>query len=143
MHPKGHATAPLLVALVLFAGLLAGCGGGDQSGDGGSQDGAGGGNGEAAGNPDAPESKVAIGEVVSVKPDKEKIVLRQTGVESQDGGRITFKVKKKADITLAGKEAELADAKGGQQAQVEYTVSDKQNNQATEVQLFEGGGGSG
>jgi len=51
--------------------------------------------------------------VISVKPDREKLVLRPAE-ESQGGKRMVFKIVKKAKVTLADKDAELADAKKGQ-----------------------------
>ena len=135
-----------LAVFFLLAGLVAGCGGSDETGS-GSQDagenGGGGDGGAAKKASETTETKIALGEVISVKPDKEKIVLRKAVAEDQGGERMVFKVKKNARITLAGKEAEFADAKEGQQAQVEYVVSEEKTNRAKAVQLFEGDGGSG
>lgn len=130
---------------LLLAGILAGCGGGDGAGSepqGGGENDGGGDGGAAEQASQATETKVALGKVISVKPDGGKIVLRKVGVEDQSGERMVFKVKKNAQITLDDKEAELADAKEGQQAQIEYVVSEEQSNRAKAVKLFEGGGGS-
>lgn len=137
MPLKKQSTASLL-ALVLLAGLLAGCGGGDQAGS-GSQGGAEKQGeekqGQTAKKESAAETKIAIGTVISVKPDRGKLVLRPAE-EVQGGKRMTFKVLKKARITLADKKVELAEAKKGQQAQIEYVVKDERNRART-VLLFE------
>lgn len=137
MHPRIPSTTLLLVAVLLLVGLLAGCGGGGQTGD-GSQEGAEK-QGQAVKNGGAAEQKIAIGTVMTAKPDKSKIVLR-TAEELQGGKRITFKVLKEAKITLGDKEAEMADVKKGQQAQIQYTIKNGVNR-AQSVQLFETGGG--
>jgi hypothetical protein len=46
----------------------------------------------------------------------------------------------KAEIMLDDKEAELADIKKGQQAQVSYVVRNEKRNMAREVQVFGDGG---
>jgi hypothetical protein len=128
--------------LLMFILLLAGCGGGgDQSGNGGSQDGGAPGGeeqqGGAAQEDAAPAPKIALGTVVSVKPDKRKIFLRPTA-EVQGGERMTFKVRKNAEITLDNKEAEMADVKEGQRAQIQYIVKNEVNR-ARSVALISGG----
>jgi hypothetical protein len=132
--------ALLLLVFMLF---LAGCGGGgDQSGNGGSQDGGapGGEEQQQGGAPQqgaAPAPKIALGTVVSVKPDKRKIFLRPTA-EVQGGERMTFKVRKNAEITLDDKAAEMADVKEGQEAQIQYVVKNEVNR-ARSVALISGG----
>lgn len=140
MHPTGPLTAPFLVALFLLSVLLAGCGGGGQSGD-GSQDGAGGEakqNGQAARKKDKPlEAKVALGKIGRVDTEAERFVL-QPRVEEQ-GERIVFKVGRNAQIRQAGEKVELADVEKGQQAQVRYRMINERSI-AIVVTLFEGGG---
>ena len=124
-----------LMAVILLAGLLAGCGGGeDQSQNrggshngGGARDGGGaqergGGRQGAAARNKAPRSKIAVGTITSVGPNK--VVLRpSTAVQSN--GPITFKVRQKTQITVNGREAELADVKKGQDAQISYVGKNK------------------
>ncbi len=144
MHLRGRSAALIFIASILLAGLLAGCaGGGEQSGDGGSQ----GGEeqqGEAAqgeGNQaDAPETKIALGRVISVKPDRRKIILRPS--TEQQGDRLVFKVVDDAQITLDDQQAEMADAQEGQQAQITYVTVSEQNR-ARVVGLISGDEGTG
>jgi len=156
MHLRRPSAALLLVASVLLAGLLWGCGGGaDQSGSGGSQGGdeeqqgqaqqgeaqqGGGEQGQAAqGGP--PEAKIALGEVVAVAPDKRKIFLRPS-TEVQGGERMVFKVKDNAEISLNDQPAEMDGVQEGQQAQIEYIVVNEQNR-ARRVELIGEGAGTG
>lgn len=124
-----------LVLSVLLAGLLAGCGGGgDQSSNGGGdqeqkQE------GEAA-KKEPLQRKIAIGTVKGFHEDRRRIALRPT-VKAQSDGPLAFKIRKHANITLAGKKAELGDIKEGQQAQIEYVV-ENEINRAVAVHLFEG-----
>jgi hypothetical protein len=133
--------ALFLLVFILLSGLLAGCGGGgNQSGNGGSQGDGAPGEGEQQQGGAAQEDagrKIALGTVVSVKPDRRRIVLRPTA-EVQDGERVTFKVRKNAEITLDNKEAEMADVKEGQRAQIEYIVKNELNR-ARSVALISGG----
>ena len=136
MPPRRLSTLSYFLIFAL-AGILVGCGGGSQP-EGDSQD-AGGSDGtkkQAGGaTPDgAKERKIALGEVRSVDSDGSKIVLK-TRQEIEGGGRITFRVAKNANITLDEKEAELGDAKRGQQAQIEYVAHEKVNRAVT-VRLF-------
>lgn len=140
MHPRRPSTTLLLVAVLLLAGLLGGCGEGGQSGN-GSQDGGSGGTkkqgGEAARKGAPQAEKVALGTVKRVRPDRRKVFLKPS-VEQQGKGVMPFKIAKKATITLDGEEAELADIKEGQQAQVGY-IAKERVNRATAVQLFSTG----
>lgn len=123
-----------LVLVLLLAGLLAGCGG-DQSG-GGQQGGNEGGN-EAGGESLKQErlsKKVAIGTVRAYKDDRRRLSLRPAA-EEQGDKPLGFKVRKKAQVTLDGKQAELGDIEEGQQAQVRYVVENGVNR-AIIVQLF-------
>ena len=120
---------PLVLSLLLV-GLLAGCGGGDQSG-GGQQEGNSGGR---AAKKEKLSRKVAIGTVRSYKDDRRRLSLRPA-LESQGDGPLAFKVRKKAQVTLDGEQAELGDIEEGQQAQVRYVVVNEVNR-AIIVQLF-------
>ncbi|HEV8043724.1 MAG TPA: hypothetical protein VGP38_00975, partial [Rubrobacter sp.] len=137
MRTGGPSKALSLVALLLFVGLLAGCGGGNQSEQGGQGEaadgGAGGGQGDAA-KKDAPETKIALGRVVSVKPDKRIVVIR-TNKEIQGGERMVFKIRKNAGITLDGEKADVAAIEDDQQVQIEYIAKDKVDRALT-VRLF-------
>ncbi len=142
MRPGENAVRSLLALLVLsalLAGLIAGCGGGDQSGTGGEKKQQA---GKAAkregGGVKAEESntKIALGTIRAVKEDKRRISLKPT-VEAQGDGSLAFRVADNADITLDGKEAELADIAGGQQAQVEFVGGEKGAGRALSVQLFQ------
>ena len=137
-----------LMALILLAGLLAGCGGGeDQAGNrggsqngGGAQDGGasqerGGGKQAPAARNKAPRLKIALGTITSVGPNK--VVLRPSTAVQSDRP-ITFKVKQKTQIRVNGREAELADVKKGQDAQINYVVRNKKRR-ALEVSVFGGG----
>ena len=112
MHLRRPPTAFFFVVSVLLAGLLVGCGGGDQSGSGGSQGGDGQQQGEAqqgeaqqggageqgqAAQGDPPEVKIALGRVIAVVPDRRKIILRPSA-EVQGGERMSFKVRDDAEI---------------------------------------------
>lgn len=129
--------------LALLAALLAGCGGGDQS-SGGSQEG-GGQQGQQQdqqqeSKKQAQETKIAIGNVVSVQPDRRRMVV-QPREEVEGGEKIAINVRKTAEITLGGEKAEMADVAEGQQAQAEYVVKNDVNR-AVSVQLFEAEGTS-
>lgn len=142
MHSRGPSTALFLAMIVLIAGLLTGCGGGDQSGSGGPQQGGGAkenGAKEKKGN--APEKKIALGTVGFVNPETKRFTVRPS-TEQQGKKPIVFKLAKRAEITLDGKEAEIGDLKKGQQAQVQYVVRND-HNRARSVKLFAGGGSSG
>jgi hypothetical protein len=143
-HRESSAKSLLLplVLSVLFAGLLAGCGGssGDQSSNGGGDQGQKQ-EGEAA-KKEPLQRKIAIGTVKAYHEDRRRLALRPT-VKAQSDGPLAFKIRKHATITLGGKKAELGDIKEGQQAQVEYVV-ENEVNRAVVVHLFEGqdsGGG--
>jgi hypothetical protein len=138
MHPRRLSAALFIASLILITGIATGCGGGtDQSqGDGGAQqqDGDGGQPSEAS----AP--KIALGSVARVDTEKSRIALRPSS-DVQGEGPISFKVKPKAKITLDDQEAELADAKKGQQAHITYVVK-RGRNMAREVALISEGGSS-
>jgi hypothetical protein len=120
----------LLVLSLLLVGLLAGCGGSDQSG-GGQQEGDSGGQ---AAKKEKLSRKIAIGTVRAYKDDKRRLSLRPAA-EDQGDKPLGFKVRKNAQITLDGEQAELGDIEEGQQAQVRYVVVNKVNR-AIILQLF-------
>jgi hypothetical protein len=144
MHLRGPSAALFFIASILLAGLLAGFGGGgDQAGNGGSQGGEGE-QGQAAQGEgtqaNALQFKIALGTVVSVKPDRRKIVLRPS--TEQQGDRLIFKVVDDAQITLNDQPVEMADVQDGQQAQIEYITVNEQNK-ARIVELINSGEGTG
>jgi hypothetical protein len=145
MHLRGPSAALFFIVSILLAGLLAGCGGGgDQAADSGSQGGDGEQQGEAAQGEgtqaNAPQVKIALGRVISVKPDRRKIILRPS--TEQQGDRLIFKVRDDAEITLDDQQVEMADVQEGQQAQIEYVVVNEQNR-ARAVELISSNEGTG
>jgi hypothetical protein len=125
---------PLVLSLLLAA-FLAGCGGGGgQSESGGDKEQKQ--EGEAA-KKEPLQRKIAIGTVKGFHEDRRRVSLRPT-VKAQSEGPLAFKIRKKAQITLGGKKAELGDIKEGQQAQIEYVV-ENEVNRAVVVHLFEAG----
>jgi hypothetical protein len=150
MHPRNFSTALFLAMTVLIVGLLAGCGGGDQSGSGSQQGGGkgakqgqnapekqnGGASKQKAGN--KPAKKILFGTVTFVNSKTEGFSVKPT-VKAQGKKPVAFRLAQQTRITLAGKEAKLDDMEKGQQAQVEYVVRNDRNR-ARVVRLFEGGG---
>ena len=140
MHLRRPQTLLFLIASILLTGLLAGCGGGDESGN-GSQDGGSGGaerqGGEAA-KQDAQRPKIALGTVTRVKTERRRMVIRAITGE-KDAKPMPFKIAKNATITLDNEEAALADIQEGQEAQITY-VAKNELNLAREVTLISGGG---
>ena len=120
--------------LALLAALLAGCGGGEQS-SGGSQEGGGQQDQQQEPKKQAQETKIAIGNVVAVQPDRRRMVV-QPSQEAEGTEKIALNVRKTAEITLGGEKAEMGDVAEGQQAQAEYVVKNDVNR-AVSVQLFE------
>jgi len=143
MHLRGPSVALFFVVSMVLAGLLAGCaGGGDQAKSGGEQNQTAQSQeaqGEAT-QADAPVAKIALGTIVSVKPDRRKIVLRPS--TEQQGDRLVFKVIDDAQITLDDKPAEMADVLEGQKAQIQYVTFNEQNR-ARVVGLISSGEGTG
>ena len=134
---ESPAVSPLLpfVLSLVLVGFLAGCGAGSGQSEGGQEKKqeskpA----GEAAKKEPVPR-KMAFGTVRAFKDDKRRLSLRPT-VNAQGKKPLGFKVRKNADVTLGGKEAELADIEEGQQAQIAYVV-ENEVNRAVVVQLFE------
>ncbi|HEY6690532.1 MAG TPA: hypothetical protein VI008_05755 [Rubrobacter sp.] len=144
MHTRGLSTVLFLATIVLIAGLLTGCGGGDQSGSGSQQDGGSkaeqGKNAPKKQGKNAPKKKILFGTVTFVNPKTEGFSVRPT-IDEQGNKPVAFRLAKETSITLGGKEAKLEDMKKGQQAQVEY-VERNERNRARSVRLFEAGGGS-
>jgi hypothetical protein len=143
MHPRGPSTAHFLATIALIAGLLTGCGGGDQSGSGSQQDG--GSKVEQGKNApkkakNAPEKKILFGIVTFVNPKTEGFSVRPT-VNEQGKKPVVFRLAKETRITLGGEGAKLEDMKKGQQAQIAY-VERNDRNRARTVRLFEAGGGA-
>jgi hypothetical protein len=138
MHPRGLPMALFLATIVLTAGLLTGCGGGDQSKSGSQQGGDAGQNNKAPekqAKNDAPEKKVLIGKVAFVNPKTEGFSVRPNA-KVQGNKPVVLKLAKNAEITLGGKEAKFEDMQKGQQAQVEYFVMNERNRART-VRLFD------
>ena len=144
MHQRGISTVLFLATIVFIAGLLTGCGGGDQSGSGSQQDGGSkaeqGKNAPVEQGKNAPKKKIVFGTVKFVNPKTEGFSVRPT-IEEQGKKPVVFRLANETSITLDGKEAKLEDMKKGQQAQVEY-VERNDRNRARSVRLFETGGGS-
>ena len=134
MLSRLRSTVPMFALMVLLAGLLAGCGGGGgQSGN--SQDGGGGGEQQKQSKKETRETKIGVGNVVSVVPDKRRMVVLPSQ-QAEGAEKLTVNVRKNAEITLGGEKAEMGDVAKGQQAQVEYVVKNDKNR-AVSVQLFE------
>ena len=150
MHPRGFSTALILAMTVFIVGLLAGCGGGNQSGSGSQQDGGkganqdqnapekqnGGASKQKAEN--EPAKKILFGTVTFVNSKTEGFSVKPT-IKAQGKKPVIFRLAQQTNITLGGKEAKLEDMEKGQQAQVEYVVRNDRNR-ARVVRLFEGGG---
>jgi hypothetical protein len=144
MHQRGLSTVLFLATIVLIAGLLTGCGGGDRSGSGSQQDGGSkaeqGNNASKERGKSGTKKKILFGIVTFVNPKTEGFSVRPT-IDEQGNKPVAFRLAKETSITLGGKEAKLEDMKKGQQAQVEY-VERNERNRARSVRLFEAGGGS-
>lgn len=125
---------PRLVVLLitLLVVLPAGCGGTEQSGgsEGGGQQ-----QDQQQSKKEAQETRIAVGNVVGVKPDRRRMVV-EPSQQAEGPEKISINVRKTAEITLGGQKAEMADVAEGQQAQAEYVVKNDVNR-AVSVQLFE------
>ena len=142
MRTRIPAATLFSIVLVLLLGFLAGCGG-DQSGSGESQGGDQQGGGEqgnkqggGAADEGPSQAKVSLGTIESVEPDDRKLVLKPN-FEAQGGDKITFNVRKNAEIQVKDQPAELSEIQSGQQAQVEY-VTKNDVNRAVSVQVVGG-----
>jgi major membrane immunogen (membrane-anchored lipoprotein) len=135
---RSRLAVPLLA--LLAAALLAGCGGGEQtegSGDGGQgqdqqQD------QQQESKKEAQETKIAVGNVVAVQPDRRRMVV-QPSQQAEGAEKVALNVRKTAEIKLGDQKAEMGDIAEGQQAQAEYIVKNEVNR-AVSVQLFEAEG---
>lgn len=130
MLSRPRLVVPLFTLLLAF---LAGCGGGEQSG--GSQDGGQQQDQQQESKKEAQETRIAVGNVVSVKPDKRRMVVKPSQ-QAEGPDKIAINVRKTAEITLGGEKVEMGDVAEGQQAQAEYVVKNDVNR-AISVQLFE------
>ena len=132
---RSRLAVPLLA--LLAAALLAGCGGGEQpegSGDGGQkQD-----QQQQESKKEAQETKIAVGNVVAVQPDRRRMVV-QPSQQAEGTEKVPINVRKTAEITLGDQKAEMGDIAEGQQAQAKYVVKNDVNR-AVSVQLFEAEG---
>jgi hypothetical protein len=132
---RSRLAVPLLA--LLAAALLAGCGGGEQtegSGDGGQgQD-----QQQQESKKEAQETKIAVGNVVAVQPDRRRMVV-QPSQQAEGAEKVALNVRKTAEIKLGDQKAEMGDIAEGQQAQAEYVVKNEVNR-AVSVQLFEAEG---
>ena len=132
-----------LALLTLLAVLAAGCGGGGGSQDqGGGSDGGAGQQGGGNGGGNAPETKIALGNIVFVNAEKKTFTLRPNTEGEDRPEPVRYRMTPKARVTLEGEQASLEDIEKGQQAQVEYVVR-KDSNRAKSVELFEGESGGG
>ncbi len=134
MRARENAVRPLLalfVVSVLLAGLVAGCGGGDQSGNERDKKQQGGKAADTGGS----DSKIALGTIRAFEEDKRKVYLKPAA-EARGEKQLSFKVNKRADITLGGKKAEIGDIARGQQAQIGYVDRAKGPGRALSVNLF-------
>lgn len=123
----------IVLLLALLAALPAGCGG-DEDKSGGSQEGGGQQDQQQESKKQAQETKIAVGNVVAVQPDRRRMVVRPSqAAEGPD--KIPLNVRKTAEITLGGEKAEMGDIAEGQQAQAKYVVKNDVNR-AISVQLF-------
>ena len=136
MPCKSRLAVPLLA--LLSAALLAGCDGGGQTE--GSGDGGGGQDQQQESKKEAQETKIAVGNVIAVQPDRRRMVV-QPSQQAEGPDKVPLNVRKTAEITLGDQKAEIGDIVEGQQAQAEYVVKNDVNR-AVSVQLFEVEGSS-
>ena len=129
---RSRLAVPLLA--LLSAALLAGCGGGGQTE--GSGDGGGGQGQQQQEQPkkEAQETKIAVGNVIAVQPDRRRMVV-QPSQQAEGPDKVPLNVRKTAEITLGDEKAEMGDIAEGQQAQARYVVKNDVNR-AVSVQLF-------
>jgi hypothetical protein len=134
MRARENAVRPLLalfVVSVLLAAVVAGCGGGDQSGNERDKKQQGGKAADTGGS----DRKMALGTIRAFEEDKRKVYLKPAA-EARGEKQLSFKVNKRADITLGGKKAEIGDIARGQQAQIGYVDRAKGPGRALSVNLF-------
>lgn len=124
-------------ALFMLTVLVAGCGGGEQSGGESQNNSPGktqGGKSEGGGKTGL-ETRTVIGRVADVRPEGRRLVVRTSAGGQDTPQRLVFLVARNAKVTLDGKGAALADAEKGQQVQVNYFVKNDLER-ALEVALF-------
>ena len=131
---RSRLAVPLLA--LLSAALLAACGGGGQTE--GSGDGGGGQDKQQESKKEAQETKIAVGNVIAVQPDRRRMVV-QPSQQAEGPDKVPLNVRKTAEIMLGDQKAEMGDIAEGQQAQAEYIVKNDVNR-AVSVQLFEAEG---
>jgi hypothetical protein len=83
-----------------------------------------------------PAVKTAEGQIKRIIPDRRKIILKASS-EEQGEGAIPLKLAEDATVTVLGKEAQLADVKAGQQAEIQYFVQEGQTPRAQSVKVTE------
>jgi hypothetical protein len=133
--PKRSSTALLLASLLLLGVFVAaGCGGGsEEQPDERRQSRTPQKQGDEAGKQPTLQVKIALGKIVSADLETNRIILDQL-----KGRTMSFKVARRAPITLDGESAELADIKKGQQAQIQYVINNERNR-ARKVDAFSAG----
>jgi len=133
---RSRLAVPLLA--LLAAALLAGCGGGEESGGSQQNGGQGQDQQQQESKKEAQETKIAVGNVIAVHPDRRRMVV-QPSQQAEGTEKVRLNVRKTAEITLGDEKAEMGDIAEGQQAQAEYIVKNEVNR-AVSVQLFEAEG---
>ena len=133
---RSRLAVPLLA--LLAAALLAGCGGGEESGGSQQNGGQGQDQQQQESKKEAQETKIAVGNVIAVHPDRRRMVV-QPSQQANGPDKVPLNVRKTAEITLGDQKAEIGDIVEGQQAKAEYVVKNDVNR-AVSVQLFEAEG---
>lgn len=145
MRSRNYSLTSLLAVLVLAASLLAGCGASDQSKSGSESD-----SGQAkqednkkseaekkGEDGEQAERKIALGTVVAVNAETNKVSLKPSDPEAGDKP-MKFRLGKGAKIMANGEKAEFSEIKKDQQIKVKYVVK-KDKNRARVVELLGGG----
>src|SRR4028118_822539 len=98
---RSRLAVPLLA--LLAAALLAGCGGGEQTE--GSGDGGQGQDQQQESKKEAQETKIAVGNVVAVQPDRRRMVV-QPSQQAEGPDKVPLNVRKTAEITPGAPKAD-------------------------------------